>query len=484
MKKSFRKYIAPALAFSLVAVLYSCRKGEMNENQLPDTQLAVEAINLSGENRLNSEVQLNWFGTDKDGYIVGYEISLDQQNWFFTTSNDSTFTFELEAGQDTADINFYVRSVDNEGAIDPTPAYLGVPIKNTPPAVSFSNDRGPRDTAFIASTIFWRASDLDGDETVQKVFIRFNDGDWTEIQKSQNLLSFMVDTAVQNGTATADIFYGKNLNSAATSVNGLKVNADNEIYIKVTDLAGAESQVDTSDSFFLKNKTPGVQTLWVSGHIPSVNTEYRHYLDTNSIDYDHLNYGADQGARQPVYWDPTFRLILKNFNKLFVTSPNDKFENSSTGQNTTLLNYIAPMVQEFSLAGNKIFVTTSFAKNQENLEELTGPYPIEGLVTANGQARLYPDSLVYPVVDTSLYPNLRSEFVQSGVVPLVKSSDAERFYEGDLTPFAGWSGDNLLAVRRRSGNVLREVFFAIELHKYDDIDGSVEELIEQIFNEF
>lgn len=464
--------------------LYSCRKGEMNQNQLPDTQLAVEEINLSGENRLNSEVHLNWFGTDKDGYIKGYEISLDQQNWSFTTSNDSTFTFELEAGQDTADIDFYVRAIDNEGGTDPTPAYLRVPIKNTAPSVSFNVERGPRDTAFMASTFFWSATDLDGDETIQEVLIRFNDGDWTPISTSQNLISFLVDPAVQTGTATAKIFYGKNLNTVATTVNGVKVNAENELYIKVSDLAGAESQVDTSESFYLKTKAAGVQTLWVSGHIPTVSREYRHYLDTNNIDYEFLDYGIDKGARQPVYWDPTFRLILRNFNKLFVTAPNDKFENSATGQNTTLLHYIAPMVQEFSLNGNKIFVTTSLVKNQENLEELTGPYPIEGLVSSGGQARIYPDSLVYPVVDTSLYPPLHSEFVQSGVTPLIKSNDAERFYEANLTPISGWSGDNLMAVRRKSNNVLREVFFGIELHKYDAVDGSVEKLIEQIFDEF
>ncbi|MGB0175852.1 MAG: hypothetical protein ACPF9D_01720, partial [Owenweeksia sp.] len=85
-------------------LLAGCRKGELKPGSLPDTHLSIEAINLTGPNRLNSEVRLSWYGTDVDGYIKGFEISLDNQNWDFTTVQDSVFIFDLEAGSDTTDI--------------------------------------------------------------------------------------------------------------------------------------------------------------------------------------------------------------------------------------------------------------------------------------------------------------------------------------------------------------------------------------------
>ncbi|TVQ81798.1 MAG: hypothetical protein EA358_00340, partial [Flavobacteriales bacterium] len=65
-------------------LLFSCMRGEKNENRPPSTKIFLESINRVGENRLNSNVNLSWFGTDKDGYVVGYEISFDRENWFFT----------------------------------------------------------------------------------------------------------------------------------------------------------------------------------------------------------------------------------------------------------------------------------------------------------------------------------------------------------------------------------------------------------------
>src|SRR5690554_2233063 len=113
------------ILFVFIAFLaFSCKKGEKHANLPPEIKLAFESINLSGENRLNSTIQLSWFGTDKDGFVQGYEISFNNKNWYFVTTVDSTFQFPLEAGKDTTDIHFYVRSIDNLNEPDPTPAYL------------------------------------------------------------------------------------------------------------------------------------------------------------------------------------------------------------------------------------------------------------------------------------------------------------------------------------------------------------------------
>lgn len=152
MPGKMRYYLLGALMLVLAS---ACRKGEISRDGAPDTFISYEAINLTGQNRLNSSVRLTWYGTDADGYITGYELSLDNQNWSFTTTQDSVFLFDIPPGADSADISFFVRAIDNDGNTDETPAFLNVPLINTPPDAAFLDDRGPSDTAFIAATFFW-----------------------------------------------------------------------------------------------------------------------------------------------------------------------------------------------------------------------------------------------------------------------------------------------------------------------------------------
>lgn len=476
--------------FSFLLVLFalvSCRKGDANANKAPNTKLSVSIIDLSGDDRLNSKVRMSWFGTDLDGFVEAYEFSLDNQNWTYTTIQDSIFIFPLEIGQDTTDIDFYVRSIDNEGLTDPTPAYLRIPLKNSAPEASFDHDRGPKDSAFCVSTFYWRASDPDGNETLEKIFLKFNDGTWTEIARNQNLISFLVDTAITSGPATGQIYYGRNPNAETFTIDGLLPNAENVLYIKSVDLAGAESSVDTSNAFYLKNKTPGVNTLWLNGHVASVAQQYRGFLNSAGVTYDFLDYGSDMGAYQPIYWDPTFKIILSLYDKLFLNAPSSLFPNTVTGENTILLNYIGRSVEEFHDKGGKSFTTCALlARNLEDLENVAGPFAIENTENSTGFTRMVPDSSIYNVIDTIRFPKIKSEFFQTGVVPIIKSADSEVFFKGQLTKFQGWTGDNVIGtIRRGSDTKISQVFIAVELHNYAISSSSIELLIGEIMkNEF
>ncbi len=466
----------------VLVALSSCDKGSANSNLAPNTHMAYEAINLSGDLRLNSKVTLSWYGTDKDGYVSGYEISFDGNTWFKTATQDSTFIFGLQAGQDTADIDFFVRSIDEKNVVDPTPAYLKIPLKNTPPQASFTADRCSKDTAFVASTFFWSSSDPDGDETIKQAFIKINTGDWVEVNKNQSLVSFLVDSAVANGNAQSEIYYATNTDPEANMVNGMLVDGLNQVFLKVIDIAGAESMVDSSNVFYLKNKNPLSTTLWISGHVASVAQQYKGFLDAAQVSYDFLNYGADQGARQPVYWNPTVSLVLNRYDNVFINAPNTQFPNVATGGTATLLNYLAPLIQDFSKAGKPSFISTALAKN-EDFEGIAGPFPIEGVTQSKGQVRIYPDSSIYAIDNT--LPNLKANSIISGVTTLLPSNDAELYYRGSITPLQGWAGDNVLATARRKDGKLTQVFFGIELHNYSSNPNSVENLIAHIFdNEF
>jgi hypothetical protein len=482
------KLIKSATLLLLVGFLWSCRKGEVSRDGLPDTQISFEAINLSGQNRLNSSVRLSWFGTDIDGFVEGYELSTDGFNWTYTQSQDSVILFEIPPGQDSADIDFFVRAIDNDGNIDPSPAFLEIPLINTPPIASLLDDRGPNDTAFIAATFFWNASDPDGDNTLADVQIKINDGDWVSIDRGQNLISFLPDTSVRNGAALSQIYYGTSTAPAPISIDGLRVNDSNRVYIRALDIAEAVSEVDTSAAFFFRPKGAGIKTLWVSGHNEITTQEYKGYLDANNIDYDLLNWGANQGVSLPKYFDPTVQLIFAQYQNAFLNLPATIFRNPVSGLELPLLDYLAPVIQRFTDRGGKYFLSTLLT-NTQDLSQVRSIYPINDKVLSTvpgSQSRITPDSALVPLISGN-YPNLQPANVEFNVVPMLASSDAQAFYRAQLTRFRGWNGssDLVAAIRRDNSGRISQVFFALELHKFDDLAGSVESLIGDIFdNEF
>lgn len=467
----------------LLAAFSGCRKGDLQGSQPPETKISFDEINLSGDDRLNSSVRLSWYGSDVDGFIEGYEISLDQVNWTFTTTTDSLFTFDIPPGQDSVDIDFYVRAIDNEGLTDPSPAYLQVPLINSPPTAAFIDERGPNDTAFIASTFFWTAGDPDGDNTVEEVQIKINQGPWVTIDQNQNLITFLPDTSIQSGPAEAQIYYGTSTAPSSQSINGLVVNDTNRVYIRSVDIAQAVSKIDTSAPFYFRPKTSGVKTLWLSGHTELITAEYRSYLDAVSVNYDLYDLGAQQGARLPKYFDPTVQLIFAQYRQAFLNLSLTSYTNSVTGQSNTLLGFLAPVIQRFTDQGGKYFITTVFEKTSD-LSEIREVYPVADLSLSTqpgSQARIPSDSAL--VALSGNYPDLQPVNVEFGIVPIVKSSDAQNFYRAELQKFRGWNGpSDIVGVTRRPNNQLTQVFFALELHRYDKDPTKVQQLIGDIFN--
>ena len=181
------------LYFALAVLVFSCRgTNDPVANKAPETLLQVDSIVRYGDLRLGTNVTLHWYGMDVDGFIKGYHITVDDAA-SFTENTDSSFSFSIEAGQDTTDILLTVAAEDNEGLIDPSPATLIVPIKNAAPAVAIDPDGLLSDSAFIVATVDWRATDDDGDETIESVEFKLNAGNWVEIGTSISLLSFATD---------------------------------------------------------------------------------------------------------------------------------------------------------------------------------------------------------------------------------------------------------------------------------------------------
>lgn len=68
--------------------------GIPKENRLPDTYMVVDTIIRWGDDRFTSTLQVHWWGTDPDGWVVGYELRLAgvaDTARTFTTAHDSIF---------------------------------------------------------------------------------------------------------------------------------------------------------------------------------------------------------------------------------------------------------------------------------------------------------------------------------------------------------------------------------------------------------
>jgi len=501
--------------------LFSCREeDEKLENQAPETQFSIDAINVSDENRLTTIVRLSWYGKDPDGYVSGYEISTDQVNWKFTTSLDSTFQFSIPPltgsnGQDSSvtetDIELFARAIDNEGLRDPSPSFLSIPIQNTPPTVEFSDNLLIPDTTFLVATAEWSATDLDGDETITALFLSINGKGWHPISRAQRIFSLVPQDFNATDTTDALIYIGANRNPESATIPGIVLNDTNRIYIKAVDQSGAESKIDTSNAFFMRKKNHDVIVV---GGIPAADNAYRDILRSPrvNLDYDFLNLTAANGIYRPAIWDITFRLQLSFYDKLFFYSNQSTFLNNYTNLQLLLLEFAAASLQDFANSGGKYLISTSFGWNT-NIEIFRGILPIQNLSSRNyGLVRLYQDSVVakykdstYQIADTLMgqATNLRdttvtiidrsfpilgsSRFALQGVgVFEIDPNDTEVLYEAQLSEGPrtnAWQDTKIVGSARRLNGSINQVFFSIQLFELDADQARLELLFDKIFNE-
>lgn len=469
--------------------LYACKEeeGEPKANQAPETTFSVEEFNLNGDSRLNSIVRLSWYGKDPDGYVVAYEVSQNGSSWQRTNTQDSTFRFSLNSGSDTADIQLYVRAIDNLGLADPSPDFVRIPIKNTPPQIAFDEDLTIADTAYIAATTEWQATDLDGDETITEVQISVNGKAWFTISQTKKIFTLVPTDPTVSDTVSARIYYDTDENPASGFVEGLVVNDTNKIYIRAIDQAGTVSKLDTSTTFYLKGKVHDV--LVVSGVSGATNGAYRRALDSAQIQYDYLSLLASGGIYRPKLWNVTFKLALTSYDKLFFYSNEDTYLNPYTNISNLLLEFAAPSLQAFANQGGKYFISTAFG-SQVVIDGFVGLLPIRSRSATNTtNAFLMRDSAL--VAQLPNFPNIvNTQFAVSAIgVFNIDSADTEVLYTAEITegiafppPGTPWTDTRIIASGRRVNGRLNQVFFACELYDLRPSNQQLSDLFDQVFN--
>ncbi|MEM7511221.1 MAG: hypothetical protein AAF388_09845, partial [Bacteroidota bacterium] len=300
------------LAVLLLGVMSSCEEGELLENQPPETSIFLESIRLDGQDRLSTIVELFWSGEDVDGFVIGFDLSLDGNNWSRVTQTDSTFRFVIEKGQDTTDISFLIRAVDNLETVDPTPAFLSVPIKNTPPSVNLDESLNLLGEVLPVFSIRWTVEDLDGFETLDSVFIKLNEAPWISITPDINLITLRAEDPSQAGSQSAVIKTSFEGTAFDKTLPGLLVDGENQFYVQARDISGSLSQIDTSEVFRVQRK---------DGNLLVVDSHRTNEVDNILFPNIRSSYGAfdylDVDTQVPTFMEPTFRLILEEYDQVF-----------------------------------------------------------------------------------------------------------------------------------------------------------------------
>ena len=129
-----------------------------------------------------SKQKIHWWAEDPDGNVVGYYYKWSSDTvWTFTNLENGLFYVPIRSDLDV--FSFEVKAMDDDSLIDETPAKITLPIKNSPPEISFRYLSNPliadlpSDTSytFPTKTFIWDLYDQDGNETITDVFYTLDD---------------------------------------------------------------------------------------------------------------------------------------------------------------------------------------------------------------------------------------------------------------------------------------------------------------------
>ena len=243
--------LAP-LAVAVVAGCDAGFEGDASGNQPPETELSIRVGDLTETldgRRLVSTVEVSWSGTDPDGVVTAFDVRSFQSGaapgdagWNRTTRRDSTIRLGIPAGASTAEVVVEVRSVDNDGQLDPTPARTVFPIVNSNPELRLIAAEAPPDSTWPVVSFSLQISDRDGDDNLAGVEIALNDPDgaFVRLPADATFITLVADDPGADVTS-ASVFTGRGFRNASLSLPGFRLDGDNVVYFRSVDAAEAFS---------------------------------------------------------------------------------------------------------------------------------------------------------------------------------------------------------------------------------------------------
>ena len=329
-----------------------------------------------------SRKDLNWWGEDSDGDVIGYLFRWDNEtDWNFTKQESDTFFVPISSNLEV--FGFEVAAMDNDSLVDPTPARAVFPVENSTPSISFTGESNPQlenmdgDTSFTfpTRTFIWDLDDPDGVESITDVFYAVDDT-CAECWDALGVVSKLTLTDIEPGF---HIFY-----------------------LKIRDIAGAESSV----IYFPDSANTKEPDYWkvipVNGDILIVDDFYQD-TPNNALQwfksvFDTLgetgNYMVWELDKELPYSQVDVTANLNYFKKVFWYA-------AYTGPE--LYDKAGPSIETFVSDGNHFFISLADMKDTSFTW-----FPIDSLVTISDLYGFAPNRILHSQFDSTSTLDLRT----------------------------------------------------------------------------
>ena len=480
------------LTLTIVSVLFiTCKTdiaGDLLPNQPPETFTVVDTIIRPSEDRLESLVEIQWWGNDPDGYITGYEYTFDDPVtsstvWSFTTVQDSVFLLQTPPGEDTADFRFSVRSIDNQGLRDESPASASYPVRNSNPTIKFTAGTNSPELSFPIVRYFWEGDDPDGADNVSHYELYWNDTTNSPYTVDVNVTSaiFAANDPSSSGVQNCQIFLNNNEAPESSELEGMLVGGWNRLYIRSVDQSDARSNYAWSDSIYIKKVQSN--TLLVnaySGGSASILDFYATRLQNQGItvfDTTTLFDGlvVPQLAADNLTQEKVFDLF-----DLVIWFGNNAESSLSLAQKTT---------GSFFADGGKLFMSVYVSSSFDQQSNFLDFTPIAELVDPSDTtllleigAQMLPEEAGWPI--------LESTSIVGVVRPIVLQIGAEALYSGGITArddatlsLNPWLGQSITMGRKKDGGGNTNfIVSTLEVHRLNGM-SNMDDLFTKIISE-
>lgn len=481
--------------------LVSCNE-EITDNPVPNNPPET-GLTLYPDSSLDSQpsrLRVSWWADDPDGLVIGYYFSWDGISWTFTKNNDSLFSLQIGA-VDTTYI-FRVSAVDdggngkydnqvtrnninygpepfidennngvydnNEffydiGLIDPTPAEIIFPIKNSTPDISWSSLSFLPDTSFPAMSFGWDVEDIDGNGTIQQINIALNDtSNFTSINGAVRIITIRTEDFDSSNPLMDVLIEGNPGNIAAEKLPGLKMNDDNIFYVQAVDVSGAASPFirlpDENSSWYVKK--PVGELLIIDDYTSTDDAAGFYAKMMDSLGLNNSSNVYDIHTNEPPFLSITFLETIKLFKYSLWYA-----------DNSPSLDLAISSVRKYLDSGGKVLFSIQFPQIVDLLS-IQGFLPIiadssDSRSSLVSGVKITADSTqpFYPALETtsSLF-RVKSFYLEKlGVIPVYY------FPNNEMDGYIGFS------------NSLKSLFFiGIPLHKSNGGNANVKPLLQKV----
>lgn len=523
MKKILITYFLLAIA----VILNSCYDELIDApigNKPPKTFISVFSDTTITEQP--SSVRLHWWGDDPDGLIIGYFISIDGIKWTFTTKNDSLISFTL-LGTDTTYL-FRVAAVDNYGngvydnqiisgninfgpepftdlngngrwdsgepftdcgAVDPEPATLLLPLKNSAPVIRFLVDRNDNtilipDTTFPVASFGWTITDLDGDNTIKNVFIALNDTlNKIQLPASARFVTLKAEPPYNSDIVECDVYIGTSIsNPYHLKLPGLKLNDDNRFYVYCEDIAGSKSELISMPSassnlnWYVKKPKGDVLIIDDYGTADQASSFYYAIFDSlnlsDRIDVLDIKLGKTSTTPAkllPKFISPQFTETLKLFKAVYWYTDNDP-----------TIEPAQISVREYIISGGKVFFSMVFPQ-QFDPRGLSDFLPVDSLSPA--PISFVPANTPINPTDEGITLNYPLLAIDASTVPVAR---IRTYYPNPITARTlyrlGLTNNPIIGFKTADSKL---IYLGIPLHRANGSPFNVKNLFDKVlFEEF